>query len=129
MTTSHFRVELIHCARESKIAVLAVHIVCPRAGIIFQPDRVILDDAGVALNQFVNVQNLTRGLLHFVHLMQKVPKTGLGHHFIGGEDLHTENCGVGLGLGGHMSSDDLILPQPCLLKGSTGAKIDHVRNC
>jgi hypothetical protein len=28
-----------------------------------------------------------------------------------------------------MSSDDLILPQPCLLKGSTGAKIDHVRNC
>lgn len=115
VATRHLRVELVNGASESQVTILAVHVVGAGAGVIFEPDGVILDDAGVAFNKLVDVQNLARGLLHFVHLVQKVPEAGLGHYFVWRKDLHPKHRGVGVSLSGHVPSHYLVLTEPRLL--------------
>jgi len=132
MATRHLGVELVHGAREGQVTVLAVHIMRAGAGVVLDPDGVVLDDAGVAFHQLVNVQNLARGLLHLVHLVQEVPETGLGHHLVGREDLHPEHRGGGVRLGGHVPSHHLVLTEPRLLKeggeeGERGREISWKR--
>lgn len=115
VATRHLRIELVDGARESQITILAVHVMRAGAGVVFEPDGVILDDAGVAFNQLVDVQNLARSLLHLVHLVQKVPEAGLGHYFVWCKDLHPKHRGVGVSLSGHVPSHHLVLTEPRLL--------------
>lgn len=111
MPARHLRVELVDRPRESQVTVLAVHIVCATAGVILEPDGVVLDDARVALHQLVDVQNLPRGLLHLVHLVEEVPETGLGHHLVGRKDLHAVDGGVGVGICGDVAAHHLVLTE------------------
>lgn len=117
MATRHLGVELVHGAREGQVTVLAVHVMRAGTGVVLEPDGVVLDDAAVALHQLVDVEDLARGLLHLVHLVQEVPEAGLGHHLVGREDLHPEHRGVGVRLGGHVPSHHLVLTEPRLLGG------------
>jgi hypothetical protein len=42
------------------------------------------------------------------HAPEEVPEAGLGDNFVGGEDAHAVDFGVGLSLRGEMASDDLV---------------------
>jgi hypothetical protein len=59
----------------------------------------------------VDREDLTRGLLKLVSLLEDVPETRLGSNFIGAEDTHAEDRRVGVVLGRLLATNDLVLVQ------------------
>ena len=105
----HLVVELGHGPDELQVAVLAVHVVRARPGIVAEPDAVVLHDAAVLLDDFDAVEDLAGRLLHLAELAHEVPELGLGGDGVGGEDDHAVGLGVGILLGRGLAADDLIL--------------------
>ena len=109
---SHVIVHSINSPRELRGSVLAVHVVCAAARVILDPDAKVLDVAVVLLCDLVHVENLASRLLHLAHLVHEIPKPRLGHHLIGGKQLHAVSRGVLLLLRavrlGRLAAHDLV---------------------
>lgn len=109
VTAGHLVVELGDGAGELEVAVLAVHVVGAGAGVVAEPDAVVLDGAGVLLGELYAVEDLAGGLLHFAELAHEVPEFGLGHRGVGGEDDHAVGFGVGVLVGAGLAAHYLVL--------------------
>ena len=109
VTAGHLVVQLGDGTGEGEVTELAVHVVGAGAGVVTEPDAVVLDDARVLLGDLGAVEDLTGGLLHLAELVEVVPELGLGDDRVGGEDDHPVSLGVGVIVGGHVPADDLVL--------------------
>ena len=109
VAAGHLVVQLGDGASEGQVAELAVHVVRAGAGVITEPDAVVLDDAGVLLGDLGDVEDLSGRLLHLAELVQVVPELGPGDDGVGGEDDHPVGLRVGVVVGGHVPADDLVL--------------------
>jgi hypothetical protein len=106
---SHVGVEGLDGIGSGHLTVLAVHVVSARARVVADPDTEVLDLLGVLLVQLVDADDLTSGLLDLAQTAQEVPVTGLGDGLVGSEDRHAVHRRGGVGLGGQMAPDDLVL--------------------
>lgn len=59
----------------------------------------------------IEADDLTVGLLDLAKLGQKVPEPRLGNDRVGREDAHAVQLGRGVGLGGQMAPNDLVLSE------------------
>lgn len=109
VAAGHLVVELGDGAGEGEVTELAVHVVGAGAGVVTEPDAVVLDGAGVLLDDLGAVEDLTGGLLHLAELVEVVPELGLGDDGVGGEEDHPVGLRVGVIVGGHVPADDLVL--------------------
>ena len=69
----HVRVELVDGAVERHVAELLVHVVEPRAGLVTDPDAVVLHARRVLLEDLVARDDVTVGLLDPAELGEEVP--------------------------------------------------------
>ncbi len=73
MAGSHFLVELHNGAVKGGITVLLVGVVYTGTGVVTNPNAKVLNSGGVFLEDFIDCQNLTVGLLHTSQFSQEVP--------------------------------------------------------
>lgn len=91
------------------LTVLLVHVVGTGAGVVPEPDTVVLDGLGAGLGDLVEGDDLTSGLLDLLHLPKEVPEAGLGNNLIRSKEAHAEKARLGLLLGGKLAANDLVL--------------------
>lgn len=75
MAGSHVTVALGDGTADGQVAVLAVHVVSSRTGIITQPDAEVLDLQWSLLVLALDGDNLTGCLLEFAQLAQEIPES------------------------------------------------------
>jgi hypothetical protein len=79
MTRTHFLVELFNGTVKGDIAVLLVSVVDTSTGVVTNPNAKVLNSSGVLLEDFIDSQNLTIGLLYTPQFPQEIPvKSWLG---------------------------------------------------
>jgi hypothetical protein len=66
-----------------------------------------------------NLEDLAVGLLDLLELRHEVPEAAAGHNGVGGKELHAEDLGLSLKLGGHVATNDQVLVHGYLQKGET----------
>merc|ERR1711931_584650 len=88
MTGSHVPVALGDGIADVHVAVLAVHVVSARPGVVPQPNAKVLDGHWLLLELALNAGDLAISLLDLPQLAQKVPVPGFGDDMIGSEDPH-----------------------------------------
>mmetsp|Transcript_18203 Transcript_18203/g.41632 ORF Transcript_18203/g.41632 Transcript_18203/m.41632 type:complete len:210 (+) Transcript_18203:232-861(+) len=91
VTARHLRIHRVDRAVQGERAVLAVHVVGARARVIAEPDAVVLNITRVLLADFVDVQDLARGLLHVTVLILGMGEWGKDRH---GLEVHPEKTSV-----------------------------------
>ena len=109
MARAHFLVELFNCAVEGGVTVFLVGVCCASSGIVTDPNAKVFDGGGVALEDFVDCQDLAVSLFDTTELSQEIPELGLGLDIIPSPELHAVNLGVGISFGGQMTSHNLEL--------------------
>lgn len=102
----HLGVQLLHSGGEGGVTELLVHVVDATAGDVAEPHTVRLDHTVVLLEDLVDSEDLTSHLLQLVQAGHEVPEAGLGGDLVGGEDLHAEDIGLRVFLGGLLASHD-----------------------
>jgi len=121
----HVGVQGLDGVRAAHLAVLAVHVVGAGARVVADPDAKVLDLLGVLLVQRLDADNLTSGLLDLLETADKVPEAGLGDRGVGGEDGHAVQRGLGVGLGGQVAPDNLILLKATCEEEQSAAVADN----
>lgn len=111
MARSHVAVALGDGTADGQVAVLTVHVVSSRTGVITQPDAEVLDLQRSLLVLALDGDNFTSCLLEFAQLTQEVPEPRLGDDVIWCEDDHLEERWIWILLGRQFASDDLIFLQ------------------
>ena len=109
VVAGHFGVELADSAVEGDIAVLLVHVVVARAGLIPQHNAEGLDMGGLALEDLVDGQDLSLGALGLELAAKMVPELGLGDDFISGEEADDIDLGTSLCIGRHLAAEHEVL--------------------
>ena len=59
----------------------------------------------------LHADDLAGGLLHLLELGEEIPEAALGHHCVGGEDLHLVERGLGVALGRELAAHNLKVLQ------------------
>jgi hypothetical protein len=108
MSASHVVVQVVDGIVQAHVSVLTVHIVSTAARVVLHPDTEVLDRCAILLGDLIDVEDFAGGLLHLSHLVHEVPESGLGHDFIGSEDLHSVSRRVLFGLGRSLSAHNLV---------------------
>ncbi|CAO2591694.1 hypothetical protein LEMLEM_LOCUS6427, partial [Lemmus lemmus] len=107
----HVSVALCDSPSSGQVAVLTVHVVCPTAGVIAQPDAEVLHAQGGLLEHLPTVHYLPGSLPHLLQLRHEIPEVGLGHHMVGCEDAHSVQWWrVAFG-SGQAAPHHLVLPE------------------
>ncbi|GMR45481.1 hypothetical protein PMAYCL1PPCAC_15676, partial [Pristionchus mayeri] len=109
VTSSHVTVSLNDGSGDGNITVLTVHVVVASAGIVLEPDSVVLDGSLVLLEDLSALEDLSVGLLQTTEHGDEVPEARLGDNRVGGEDLHLVDGSHGLLLGGELAPGDDVL--------------------
>ena len=134
MTGSHVLVESLDGLHTAHLTELLVHVVSTGTRVVADPDTEVLDLEGTLLadldtqkcqptsssipslgtlpRQFtyhIEADDLTVGLLDLPELSQEVPEPRLGHDRVGRKDAHAVELGRGVGLGGQVTPNDLVL--------------------
>lgn len=104
VVSGHLSVELADCSVEGDIAVLLVHVVVARAGLIPQNNAEGLDMVGLAFEDFIDGKDLSLGALGLELASKVVPEFGLGDDFISGEEADGVDLGTGVLLGGYLAA-------------------------
>lgn len=107
----HIAVALGDSTANGQITVLAVHVVGTGTGIVAQPDAEVLHAQRSLLQDALDRDDLTGGLLELTQLPQEVPETRLGHDLVRCEDVHLEQRRVRILLRGQLTPDDLVFLQ------------------
>ena len=76
----------------------------------------VLESGSESRTYLVQADDLTVGLLDLLQLHQEVPEARLGDDIIGGEDAHAVQLGGGVGLGGQVAANDLVLLKTTYLR-------------
>lgn len=105
---SHVRVESLNSISAGHLAVLLVHVVRARAGVVSKPDAEVLDLLGVLLVDSLDADNLASGLLDLSESAQEVPESGLGDRLVRSEDGHAVHVRRRVGLSGQMAPNDIV---------------------
>jgi len=108
---AHVTVTLSHRAGGRQIAVLAVHVVGTRARVVSEPDAQVLDGSRPLLVDLLAGDNLADSLLDLLQTIQVVPKAGLGHNAVRGEDAHPVKRRNSQFVGGNLSPNDAVFDQ------------------
>lgn len=111
MARSHIAIALRDSTADGQITVLAVHVVGTGTGIVAQPDAEVLHAQRSLLQDTLDRDDLTGGLLELTQLPQEVPETGLGHDMVRCEDVHLEQRRIRILLRGQLTPDDLVFLQ------------------
>lgn len=106
VTRGHVAVALSDGTANGQITVLAVHVVRTGARVVAQPDAEVLDAQRSLLQDALDRNDLSGGLLELTQLPQEVPEAGLGHDLVRCEDVHLEQLRVPILLG-QLTPDDL----------------------
>ena len=135
MTGSHVLVESLDGLHTAHLTELLVHVVSTGARVVAEPDTKVLDlegtllvdletkkcqptsslipslgdSSGRHLTYHIEADDLTVGLLDLPELSQEVPEPRLGHDRVGRKDAHAVELGRGVGLGGQVTPNDLVL--------------------
>lgn len=72
-------------------------------------DSITWDSSPEHLTYHIEADDLTVGLLDLPELSQEVPEPRLGHDRVRRKDAHAVELGRGVGLGGQVTPDDLVL--------------------
>ena len=72
-------------------------------------DSITWDSSPRQLTYHIEADDLTVGLLDLPELSQEVPEPRLGHDRVGRKDAHAVELGRGVGLGGQVTPNDLVL--------------------
>ena len=108
VATSELSIHLINGTVNGHITVLLVHVVSARARVVADGDTVVLDVARVLLEDLSDTDDLTEGRLGLVELAEEVPEARLCNGLVLSEQLHAEDLGVGVLLGGLVAADDFV---------------------
>lgn len=73
MAGTHFLVELLNGTVEGDITVLLVGVVDTSTGVVTNPNAKVLNSGRVLLEDFIDSQNLTIGLLYTPQFPQEIP--------------------------------------------------------
>lgn len=109
VTSSHVLVEGLNGLSPAHLAELLVHVVGAGARVVAEPDTEVLDLERALLIDHVQADDLAIGLLDLPELSKEVPEPRLGHNGVGREDAHAVQLGRGVGLGGQVTPDNLVL--------------------
>ena len=147
MTGSHVLVESLDGVHTAHLTELLVHVVSTGARVVAEPDTKVLDlegtllvdletkkcqptsslipslgdSSGRHLTYHIEADDLTVGLLDLPELSQEVPEPRLGHDRVGRKDAHAVELGRGVGLGGQVTPNNLVLSKtPCCVSVSHG---------
>ncbi len=90
------------------VSVFTVHIVSAGARVVLDPDTIVLDAIIVLLGYFIDIEDLTGGLLHLSHLVHEIPEARPGDDSVGSEELHSVCLGVSVSLGGSLAANNLV---------------------
>ncbi|KAH3663671.1 hypothetical protein OGAPHI_005072 [Ogataea philodendri] len=108
VSSSKVGVHGLDSTNSADVSVFLVHVVGSGSGVVSDPDTEVLDLGWVGLADDVEGNDLTRGLLHLVQFLQKVPVSRLGDNIIRSEDSHSVQLWLRHGLGRQLSADDLV---------------------
>merc|ERR1740137_355277 len=84
----HISVALSNGASAANVAVLTVHVVRSRPGVVSHPDSEVLYLGGGSVASLCHSEDLPVHLSHFLQLPQEVPESRLSDHLIGSKDGH-----------------------------------------
>ena len=126
MVSGHLCVELTDSSIERDISVLLVHVVVGSSGLISQDNAEGLDVVGSSLKDLVDGQDLSLSSFGLQLTTEMVPELGLGDDFVSGEESDGIDFGVGVLVGGQLSSEhevlsDLNARQRCTFIWSEGS--------
>ena len=97
--------------RAGELAELLVHVVGAAAGVVPDPDTVVLDGQGLLLVDDAASEDLAVHLLQVPQLLHEVPEPALCHKVVPGKEAHAVDLGESLLLGGTAAADDEVLLQ------------------
>jgi len=80
-----------------------------RARIVSNPDTEVLHLERALLVDHIQTDDFTIGLLDLSELHQEVPETGFCNHGVGCKNPHAIELWSGVGVGGQVAPNDLIL--------------------
>ena len=75
MASAHVAIALGDGSADGQVSVLAVHVVGSGPGVVSEPDAEVLDLEGLPLDDLLNADDLSGGLLELAELAQEVPET------------------------------------------------------
>jgi hypothetical protein len=104
----HFSVHLLNRSNSFCITILLVHVVNSTTAIIAEENAEILDLEGLRLENFIHSKNFTLALLNLLQFAEIIPKSTFGYYFVWRKNPHAVDFGVLIGLGGQMTTNDLI---------------------
>ena len=110
VATAHLHVHLGDGTAQGGVSVLLVHVDGVGAGQVTKVDTVVLDAAGLLLEDLAHGDDLTLDLSHLVLSLHVVPELALGEHVVTGEHAHSVQGGVGLLLGRKAAAHNVELP-------------------
>lgn len=108
MSSRHILIQRLDGIRPAHLAILLVHIVGARPGIVADPDAEVLDLEGPLLVDDVQRDDLAVGLLDLAQLHQEVPEAGFGHDSVRRKDPHAVEFRGWVRLGGEVAPDNLV---------------------
>ena len=109
MSSRHILIHRLDCLRPAHLAILLVHVVGARARIVADPDAEVLDLEGPFLMNDVEGDDLAVRLLDLAQFHQEIPESRLGNYGVGSEDAHAVELWGGVGFGGQVPADNLVL--------------------
>jgi hypothetical protein len=124
VSTRDLCVKLGNGSTEGNITVLFVHVDSAGPGIVAEEDAEVLHGVGALLEDFAGVDDLTLYAADLVLALHVVPELGPGEHFIPGENADTVESGLGDGLRGQFSADNVELTNSLLTRCNSNS-FDH----
>mmetsp|Transcript_8627 Transcript_8627/g.18937 ORF Transcript_8627/g.18937 Transcript_8627/m.18937 type:complete len:204 (+) Transcript_8627:99-710(+) len=129
VAAGHLGVELADGAVDGDVAVLLVHVVRVGAGLVAQPDAVVLHLVRALVEELVDGEQLAAALLGLVELLHEVPEARLGQDLVLGEEAHPVDLGHRvLGRRGR-AAHNLVLVHARLQGRVLGESLDHLVGC
>lgn len=106
---SHIVVKGSNSVSTGELTVLLVHVVGAGTRVVLDPDAEVLHLSGVLLEDLVDANDLTVGLLDTAERVEEVPETRLGNNRVGRKNAHTVELRLRLRLARKVTTNNLVL--------------------
>jgi len=106
VVSSNLVVHLVDSALHGNISVLLEHVVNAGVRAVLQENTEVLGNGFGLLVDFLNLENFAVAALQLVIALVKLPETGSGDGFVGGDDLDNNDGGVSVLVSGESTAED-----------------------
>ena len=109
VVSSHLVVELVDCVLDGDGSELLEHVLLSDVALVLEVDSEVLGLDLSAVEDLLDFEDLSVGLLDLVLASHDLPELGLGEGGVLGNDFHHGDFWLSLGLAGALSSVDVEL--------------------